>query len=268
MIGETGLKDHVPMNSSPSTLRPAILGTPVDAVDYDLALARCNQYVAEGGVRSITAANTHLVALARHQPDFGAVMRAFDLILPDGMPLIWTLRAGGVALKDRVYGPYFMERALRDLPPSTRHFFFGGEASTLEKLVISAKTLNPHIQIAGTLSPPFRAWTEQDESSFAATIAASNPDIIWVCLGGEKQERWIIKNRNRYAKGVFVGVGDAFALLAGERAFTPMWMQRSGLTWLNRFMQEPGRLWQRYLKFNSLFLWYLVVDTLRKRSVC
>lgn len=266
-MGGTRLKDHVSMNSSPSTPRPAILGTPVDAVDYDLALARCDQYLAEGGVWSVTAANTHLVALARHQADFGAVMRAFDMVLPDGMPLIWTLRAGGVALKDRVYGPYFMERALRDLPPSTRHFFFGGKASTLEKLVVSAKTLNPQIEIAGTLSPPFRAWTEQDEASFAETIAASNPDIVWVCLGGEKQERWIIKNRERYAKGVFVGVGDAFVLLAGERAFTPMWMQRFGLTWLYRFAQEPGRLWQRYFKFNSLFLWYLATDKFRKRPV-
>lgn len=255
------------MTSSHSTPRPEILGTPVDVVDYDSAVARCGTYVAQGGVWSITAANTHLVALARNRPDFGAVMRGFDLVLPDGMPLIWSLRSGGFALRDRVYGPYFMERSLRDLPQSTRHFFFGGQPSTLEKLVSAATDLNPQIQIAGTLSPPFRTWTESDECSFAETIQAANPDIIWVCLGGEKQERWIINNRARYTKGVFVGVGDAFALLAGERPFAPMWMQQRGLTWLYRFMQEPGRLWQRFIKFNSLFLWYFFIDGLRGRAV-
>lgn len=254
------------MNPEAAFHRPEILGISVDPVDYVQAITRCVEFIDRGGTWTITAANTHLVALARHDPSFGEVMRAFDLILPDGMPLVWALRAGGTRLKDRVYGPYFMKRALSDLPASTRHFFFGGKPETLKKLTAFARNQNPDIQIAGTLSPPYRSWLPDDEQTFAETIQSTAPDIIWVCLGGEKQERWIIKNRGRYQKGIFIGVGDAFALLAGERAFAPAWMQNAGLTWLYRLVQEPGRLWQRYVVFNTLFLWYFVTDCLRKRT--
>lgn len=236
--------------------RGQVLGVPVDAVDYESAFSKCLELVSLDRPAAVTAANTHLVSLGRHDPEFGSVMRAFDLVLPDGMPLVWALRRAGWKLEDRCYGPYFMEYALRQSPPDLRHFFFGGSEQTLGKLRENALRLNPELNIAGAFSPPFRMWTEADEQDFADRIRSTEPDFIWVCLGGEKQERWIVRNRHRYDRGVFLGVGDAFALLAGERPFAPTWMQRNGLTWLYRLGQDPARLWSRYVKFNSLFLLY------------
>ena len=122
--------------------------------------------------------------------------------------------------------------------------------------------IQPDINLAGVLSPPFRAWSEEDETEFARTIAAARPDFIWVALGGERQERWIIDNLHRHQRGVFMAVGDAFALLAGEREFAPSWMQKLGITWAYRLWQEPRRLWRRYARFNSLFVYYSLRDTL------
>ena len=242
-----------------------ILGTPVSVVDYDAAIAESIRLAGEQHPAAVAASNTHIIALARHQGDFGEVMRKFDLILPDGMPLRWSLNAHGAALKDRVYGPYFMEKMIRATPRPWRHFFFGGTEETLEALVAHLGEIQPGLEIAGTLSPPFRTWTEDDEKAFAQTITEAKPDFIWVALGGERQERWIIDNLARHARGVFFAVGDAFVLLGGQRAFAPHWMQRSGTTWVYRLWQEPGRLWRRYTQFNSLFVFYTLREALGGR---
>jgi len=239
-----------------------ILGTPVAVVDYDSAMAETLRLARENRPTSVAASNTHIISLARHKSDFGETMRKFDLVLPDGMPLRWSLNVRGAQLKDRVYGPYFMEKMIRATPRPWRHFFFGGTEDTLSALTAHLRALQPEIEIAGTLSPPFRQWTEADEAEFARVIADSRADFIWVALGGERQERWIIDNLRRHARGVFFAVGDAFVLLAGQRAFAPAWMQRLGITWAYRLWQEPRRLWRRYTQFNSLFVYYTLRDAL------
>lgn len=239
-----------------------ILGTPVAVVDYDSAIEESRRLAGESRPAAVAASNTHIVALARHRADFGEVMRNFDLVLPDGMPLRWSLNAQGAKLTDRVYGPYFMEKMIRATPRPYRHFFFGGTEETLQALTAHLREIQPDIEIAGTLSPPFREWTEEDEEEFARVIAASGADFVWVALGGERQERWIAGNLRRHARGVFFAVGDAFVLLAGQRSFAPGWMQRLGITWAYRLWQEPRRLWRRYTQFNSLFLLYTVRDAI------
>lgn len=244
-----------------------VLGTSLACTDYENALEYIRALAQSERPAMVCAANTHIVSLARHDPTFAAVMRRFDLILPDGMPLIWSLNQRGAGLRDRVYGPYFMQEALRRHGPPWRHFFFGGRPETLDLLVRTARELNPNIVIAGTYSPPFRAWTESDEENFAQTIRQAHPDFIWVALGGERQERWIEANLHRHSRGVFLAVGDAFELLAGRRPFAPLWMQRLGLTWFYRLMQEPRRLWPRYFRFNTLFIYYSLRESFCRRHV-
>jgi N-acetylglucosaminyldiphosphoundecaprenol N-acetyl-beta-D-mannosaminyltransferase len=239
-----------------------ILGTPVAVVDYDSAIGESVRLAGCGCPAAVSASNTHIISLARQKPDFRRVMGGFDLVLPDGMPLLWSLNAKGGGLRDRVYGPYFMEKMVRATPRPWRHFLFGGTEETLRELEGHLREIQPDIEISGTLSPPFRPWTEEDEKFFAETIAAGKADFIWVALGGERQERWIMENLRRHQHGVFFAVGDAFALLAGQRGFAPSWMQRFGITWIYRLWQEPRRLWRRYARFNTLFLWYTLRDAL------
>ena len=239
-----------------------ILGTPVSVIDYDSAIEESKRLARSGRPAAVSASNTHIIALARQKPDFGSVMSQFDLVLPDGMPLRWTLNAKGAGLRDRVYGPYFMEKTVRATPKPWRHFLFGGTEQTLDELRKHLREIQPGVEIAGTFSPPFRAWSEQDEEEFARRIAEAKPDFVWVALGGERQERWIMQNLPRHQRGVFCAVGDAFVLLAGQRSFAPEWMQRLGVTWAYRLWQEPKRLWRRYARFNTLFLWYTLRDAL------
>jgi hypothetical protein len=122
--------------------------------------------------------------------------------------------------------------------------------------------LQPDIEIVGMLSPPFRCFTEAGEISFADTINRANAGFVWVALPGVRMERWIIDNQTRYRRGVFLAVGDAFSLLSGRRSFAPPWMQRMGLTWAYRLCKEPIRLGPRYLRYNSMFVAYLLWDML------
>ncbi len=237
-----------------------VLGTPVHCATYDSGLDEVKRLAALPEPACVAASNTHIISAARADCTFGEVMRRFSIVLPDGYPLVWQLNRRGAGLKDRVYGPYFMRHVLRHTPRPFRHFFFGGSEDCLRRLSAAAREIQPDIEIAGTFSPPFRAWSDEDEEGFAARIRDSGADFIWVALGGERQERWIVKNLPRYRRGVFFAVGDAFELLAGTRPFAPAWMQKSGLTWLYRLSQEPGRLFPRYFKYNSLFLFYLFRD--------
>jgi len=242
--------------------RVEVLGMGLQATDYAGGVKLLQELAQREKPGMVAACNTHLVALARHRADFGVVLGRFDLLLPDGMPLVWSIQRKGVELKDRVYGPYFMLEALKLLPRPWKHFFFGGTESCLRELTVAVRQAQPEVEIVGTLSPPFRAWTEKDEEEFASVIRNSGADFIWVALGGDRQERWIEKNLKRHSKGIFLAVGDAFELLAGRRAFAPRWMQKAGLTWLYRLWQEPRRLFPRYFKYNSLFLYYSGLDLL------
>jgi N-acetylglucosaminyldiphosphoundecaprenol N-acetyl-beta-D-mannosaminyltransferase len=243
-----------------------LLGTPVACATYDSALERIKVLARESRPTAVCPSNTHIIGEARYDAEFARVLARFDLVLPDGMPVVWALNFRGADLKDRVYGPYFMRKVLRCTPRPWRHFFFGDSEECLADLRRVMLQLQPDIDIVGMLSPPFRRFTEADEESFAGAINSAKPDFVWVALPGVRMERWIIDNQARFRRGVFVAVGDAFALVSGRRSFAPSWLQRMGLTWAYRLCREPLRLGPRYLRYNSLFIFYLLWDVLRGRN--
>lgn len=241
-----------------------VLGTVLDVTTYEQTLERMIQMVERGGVAALAAANTQLIAEAVYDPAYAAVLANFEMVVPDGMPLVWALRLDGHDIVDRVYGPHLMSHVLANGPARMKHYFFGGTKECLDRLKAKAAELNPNIRIVGSASPPFGQWDEETEAALVEGINASDADFIWVALGGVKQEVWISKNKHRFKRGVFLAVGDAFALVAGIRSYAPEWMQRKGLTWLFRLIQEPRRLLARYLRYNTLFLVAFMKDRLRR----
>ena len=258
------------MNNGVNSSRPLgsikIFGVPVACATYDSALDRIKQLAKQSRATAVCPANTHILGAAQHDVEFARVLSKFDLVLPDGMPVVWTLNLLGAGLKDRVYGPYLMRYTLQKTPRPWRHFFFGDSEEVLSDLRRVATELQPEIEIVGTLSPPFRPLTDADEASFAEIINRAAPHFVWVALPGVRMERWIIDNQARYRGGVFLAVGDAFSLLTGKRQFAPRWMQRAGLTWAYRLAREPRRLGPRYLRYNSLYLWYAARELLFRSS--
>ncbi len=233
--------------------RGRVLSTWADVVDYDAAIARMADWAAGDQPRLVAAANTHLVAAAHEDAAFASVLNGFDLVVPDGMPLVWALRLDGHELRDRVYGPYLMEYGLRRLGAPCRHFFVGGTRECLDALAAAAQRLQPGIAIMGDCSPPFGVQNESVDDLMVEQIRASGANVIWLALGGVRQETWLAHHKHRLPPGVYLAVGDAFALIAGQRSYAPRWMQRVGLTWLHRLASEPRRLGPRYLTYNTRF---------------
>src|SRR5262249_27529284 len=180
-----------------------ILGTRVACATYDSALERIKALARQPRPTAVCPSNTHILGEARHNPEFARVLARFDLVLPDGMPVVWALNFRGAGLKDRVYGPYFMRHALRNAPRPWRHFFFGDSEECLVELRRVMLKWQRDMELVGLFSPPFRPFTEADEASFADTINRANPDFVWVALPGVRMERWIIDNQARYRSGVF-----------------------------------------------------------------
>ncbi len=236
------------------------------AIDYAGALELFRRWIDEGGVHQVCIVNVHTLVSASRDSRLAAVMDNAALNTIDGQPLRWyanlVLKAG---LDDRVCGPELMLRAIeRGLADGWKHYLLGGTDEVLAALVGRLKDRFPGIEIAGAESPPFRALSESERSKMLQRINASGADILWVGLGAPKQEFWISEHLHAMRVPVAVGVGAAFDFHAGNIARAPAWMQRHGLEWLFRVLNDR-RLWRRYLSTNPAFLWWLLRDYLKYR---
>lgn len=232
----------------------SILGVGVAHTTYPSATAAILGWSRRGEGRYVCAANVHMIMEAFDDVAFREVVNGADLATPDGMPLVWMLRRLGIPSATRVYGPDLMagvcEAAARAGVPIG---LFGGTDPTLGVLSAKLKERWPDLEIAYAYAPPFRALTEDEDSSVVADILASGARILFVALGCPKQEWWMARHRDRLPL-VQIGVGAAFDFHAGTVAQAPSWLQRSGLEWAFRLLQEPRRLWRRYLVHNPRFL--------------
>jgi N-acetylglucosaminyldiphosphoundecaprenol N-acetyl-beta-D-mannosaminyltransferase len=249
----------------------SVLGVKVDAVQIpDVILQMC-EWIAMAddrcdASRYITVTGMHGVMEAHHAARFRNVLDEADMVVPDGMPLVWISRIRGYSLRRRVYGPELMLSFCQETARSGyRHFIYGGDTGVPEALAARLQALCPGIRIVGTHSPPFRPLTAEEDAAAVDAINGVEPDVLWVGLGTPKQDRWMLEHRDLLRVPVMVGVGAAFDFLTSRKKQAPAWMQEHGLEWLFRLLQEPRRLWKRYLVDGPGFIFLAVLDLLGLR---
>jgi N-acetylglucosaminyldiphosphoundecaprenol N-acetyl-beta-D-mannosaminyltransferase len=223
------------------------------------AIARILEWSGEKGASFVVClANVHMLVEAHDDPAFAGILREADMVLPDGMPLVWLMRRRGAPRQDRIAGMDFLP-SLCAAAQETRVpvYFLGSTPAVLAEMERRLRKEFPRLIVAGMESPPFRPLSEVEESGILARIRASRAGIVMVALGCPKQERWMFAQRGRI-EGVMVGLGAAFPTYAGFQPRAPRSMQRMGLEWAHRLWNEPRRLWRRYLYTNSKFLWCLL----------
>jgi N-acetylglucosaminyldiphosphoundecaprenol N-acetyl-beta-D-mannosaminyltransferase len=253
--------------ASPHIPQYFVLGTRIDAVQIPGVIAQMQGWIARrDACRYIAVTGMHGVTEAKHDPQLRAALASANLVVPDGMPLIWLGRRHGFALPRRVYGPELMLRFWQQTGSARyRHFFYGGAPGIADGLARKFQRQFPSHQIAGTLSPPYRDLTRDEEQEICSVIHHSKADIVWVGLGTPKQERWMHDHQERLNVPVLVGVGAAFDFHAGRVRSAPTWMGDHGLEWLFRLVQEPRRLWRRYLLRGSEFAALAILELLRQK---
>ncbi len=203
----------------------------------------------------ICVTTVHGVSEARADPAFRQILNRSYLTTPDGMPLVWLGHHHGHQAVTRVYGPDLM-LAVGDAGRAggLRHYFYGGHPGVVAELKSRLVARFPGLEVVGTYTPPFRPLTSAEFSALQADVAAAQPDIIWVGLGTPKQERFMAQVWDKLDCGLLIGVGAAFDFHSGRVKQAPHWMQRSGLEWFYRLVQEPRRLAHRYLVNNPSFV--------------
>lgn len=242
-----------------------ILGMRVDPLTYKEAVDKIMQLAIAGSGGYVCIGNVHMVVEAYNDAEFREMVNAAKLVTPDGMPLVWGLRFRGMKNAKRVYGPYLTpviceEAQKRGIPVG----FYGGTEEVLRLMLKNLKTRFPSLDITYAYSPPFRALTEEEDKKIIKDIIESGARILFVGLGCPKQEKWMAEHRNKIP-AVMLGVGAAFDFIAGKLKQAPRWMQAMGLEWLFRLIQEPKRLWKRYLVGNTIFIWLTLKEAFKQK---
>lgn len=243
---------HENSGQCPDTLN--ILGLSFPVIDYQYSLELFQHWIASGQSHQVCIANVHTVVTSRSDADLRAINHQ-SLMTMDGLPLVWYARAvHGATIKERVCGPELMLRCLdQGRAHGWTHFFLGGKDEVLTDLVTAMQSRFPGVAIVGWHSPPFRALSTEEDAQLVALINEHQPDFLWVGLGAPKQEKWIAAHLKQVNAPVQIGVGAAFDFHSGHVKRAPLWMQKSGLEWLYRMLQDR-RLIKRYCATNPVFL--------------
>jgi len=242
-----------------------IMGLNFPLLDYPTCLDLFKQWINTQEVHQVCVSNVHVVVSSLSDPELKKINNQ-SLITMDGTPLVWYARAVHKAtIKDRVCGPELMLRCLDEgRAEGWKHFFLGGKEEVLTDLVQNMEMRYPGINVVGSHSPPFRPLTPEEDDQLVNLINEQKPDFLWVSLGAPKQEKWIAAHLTKINAPVQIGVGAAFNFHSGHLLRAPVWMQKSGLEWLFRMLQDQ-RLIQRYLTTNPIFLALFLRDFLAAR---
>jgi exopolysaccharide biosynthesis WecB/TagA/CpsF family protein len=239
-----------------------ILGVALVPLARGDALARVASASAPGRHLKLAFANAHTLNLASEQPAFAATLARF-LVLPDGIGVDLAARLlQGRPFPANLNGTDFVPDLVAMLPPGARVRLLGGRPGVAERAAMALGALAPGLDVA---SLGHGYFVEDEQPALLARLASERPDLLLVAFGNPRQELWIGAHLDARHAGVAAGVGALFDFLAGEAPRAPAGWRALRLEWLHRLLNDPGRLWRRYLLGNPLFLARVARQVLRQR---
>lgn len=235
------------------------MGVNVAAINMNWLIEFTEEHIRDLSGDYMCVSNVHTTVTSYEDKDYCAIQNGGIMAIPDGGPLSTVGKRRGHRKMNRTTGPSYMEEILKlSVERGYRHYFYGSTKETLEKLNNILIQKYPDIKIVGMYSPPFRALTSKEDAEIVSSINESHPDFLWIGLGAPKQERWMAAHQGKI-EGFMVGVGAGFDYLAGNIRRAPRWMQKSNMEWLYRLIQDPKRLFSRYWKTNTRFIWHAII---------
>lgn len=247
-----------------------IMGQYFDPLDEAGTVESVFAAVADGRGGWLIPSNLDVLRQIRISSEVRALVSDASLVVADGMPLVWAAAVAGRPLPARVAGStliYSLSEAASRRKASV--FFLGGDPGTASGAAEILSSLYPGLIVAGTYCPPFGFESDQIEMlRIIETVRAAQPDLVFVGLGFPKQERLVAMLRKAAPTSYFIGVGITFSFVTGDVARAPSWLQRLGMEWVHRLVQEPRRLFKRYIIDDIPFaVWLLAwAATVRLRS--
>jgi N-acetylglucosaminyldiphosphoundecaprenol N-acetyl-beta-D-mannosaminyltransferase len=226
----------------------------------DLAMSDSSSYVC-------VTESGNIVNAIRNNENLKNAINNSAISLPDGRPLSVLMKIKGDNNVDRVSGPDIMVELFKSTQnKNIKHYFLGDTEATLQRLVNKINIEYPLLKIVGAYSPPFCDLDNDINNYISNRINKANADIIWVGLGGGKQEVWMYDNYRKFNKGVMIGVGAAFRFYLGDIRRAPKIMQYLSLEWLFRLLQQPQKMFYRYLKTLPIFVVYFIKELIINKN--
>ncbi|MBF0522430.1 MAG: WecB/TagA/CpsF family glycosyltransferase [Candidatus Omnitrophica bacterium] len=245
-----------------------ILGVNIAVTDLPKTCQIILDWVREGRKTYVCIAPVSTIVDCQKDQVYRDIVNKSGITTPDGMPVVWLLKARGHKAVRRTYGPDLMlEVCEAGHKNGLRHYFFGGTDEVNLLLIKNLRKKFPEIKITGSYAPGIRNIGDKEPSNVLKFINDVKPDVLWVGLGSPKQDYWMANHRALLDVPVMVGVGAAFDFVAGTKKQAPKWIRHSGLEWLFRLCSEPKRLWKRYLVGNTVFIWLLICELFNVNKV-
>ncbi len=243
-----------------------ILNTNINVTNMQDTVAYLTENLESLRGNYICVSNVHTTMMSFRDKFYNQVQNSGAMALPDGKPLSIVCKMRGFYDAARVPGPDLMPEIYQlSKEKGFRHYFYGSSQETLDKLKKELVRQYPWLNIVGMYSPPFRELTEEEDREIIRKINDTRPDFVWVALGAPKQEIWMYQHQNKI-KGIMLGVGAAFDFSAGTVKRAPAWVQEMCLEWLYRLIQDPRRLFARYLTTNGSFLFHVFFENRRYKK--
>jgi len=237
-----------------------ILGVRVDLVDLPQTLQLIENFINSGRPHQIVVVNVSKIVKAQYDNFLKKIINDADLVGADGIPVVWMSKLFKPVIPGRVNGTDLMKALVATAAQKGYSvYFFGAEDDVINKVVSFYSKKYPALKIAGARNGYF---SEDEEIDIVKQIRKSNADIMFVGFGSPKKEIFINKYKYQMKVPVIHGVGGSFDVVAGKTKRAPIWMQKYGLEWFFRILQEPKRMLKRYLVTNSLFIIFVIMKML------
>jgi N-acetylglucosaminyldiphosphoundecaprenol N-acetyl-beta-D-mannosaminyltransferase len=251
----------------PPRARIEVLGVRIDAVTMTEAISALGQMIEARRPRLVFNVNVDICMQTRRDPELTSVLEAADLVLVDGTLMMWAASLLRSPLPERVSGSDFVTQFCKfAVRAGYRLFLLGAGPGVADRAKLALEGMNPGLQIVGTHSPPFGFEGDDGENGrIVERVRRAAPDVLFAAFGAPKEQKWLYRFCQDLRVPVSMGIGSSLDYLAGRLRRAPRWMQTVGLEWSYRLVQEPRRLWRRYLLNDPPFFYYLVREMVRMK---
>jgi N-acetylglucosaminyldiphosphoundecaprenol N-acetyl-beta-D-mannosaminyltransferase len=251
------------LEDKPAPERSVVFGCAIDRLDMDATIERCDQYVRAGGFAQHMAINSAKLVSMQRDDTMRKITARCDLVTADGQAVVWAARVLGDPLPTRVAGIDLMER-LMELAEKRDYgvYILGAKEEVLETAVAKLQRRYPRLRIVGYRDGYF---SEDEDAAVAEAIRATQPDMLFVAMSSPRKEYFLGEHGPSLGVPFAMGVGGAIDVVAGMTRRAPVWMQKAGLEWFYRLVQEPRRMIPRYVPTNTRFVLLLASEWRRRR---
>lgn len=240
------------------------MGCLIDNLSMEETLQKIEGFIHSGKPHQHVVVNVDKVVKASKDPELRRIINECALINVDGMPVVWASRLLGKSLKERVAGVDLFEALMkRSAEKGWRVFFLGAREEVVRGVKDLYEKKLPGLQVTGYCNG---YWKPEEETGVVKLIAESRPDLLFVAISSPKKEQFLDQYQAAMKVPFAMGVGGTFDVVVGKVKRAPAWMQRSGLEWFYRFLQEPRRMFRRYFIEDMYFFWLLLKEFFRKPS--